>query len=278
MVDNYRVVTNSPYGRKRYVEILVEYLLASRPIIDKHVFWLNTNVEEDLVYLESLVNQYPDFFEVIKLPYIEEYKYTSKNVARFYEYCIDPDTVYCKIDDDIVWFEHKEFENFIRFRINNPQYFLVFANTVNNAMTYYIHERLGAFDEDDFPPTTYSSMSDAWSNYSYAIKHFANFIKHYKNGTLDKMKFDRWILKDYERFSINYFSWMGSEFAKFVNCGKDDERWLSEIKPLERGMPNCIYGGFIAVHYAYYTQRKDLDGQPNILNLFRNLSKEIKND
>jgi nucleoside-diphosphate-sugar epimerase len=39
--------------------------------------------------------------------------------------------------------------------------------------------------------------------------------------------------KDYERFSINYFSWMGSEFAKFVNCGKDDERWLSEIKPLE---------------------------------------------
>jgi hypothetical protein len=49
MVDNYRVVTNSPYGRKRYVEILVEYLLASRPIIDKHVFWLNTNVEEDLL-------------------------------------------------------------------------------------------------------------------------------------------------------------------------------------------------------------------------------------
>jgi hypothetical protein len=91
------------------------------------------------------------------------------------------------------------------------------------------------------------------------------------------MKFDRWILKDYERFSINYFSWMGSEFAKFVNCGKDDERWLSEIKPLERSMPNCIYGGFIAVHYAYYTQRKDLDGQPNILNLFRNLSKEINN-
>ena len=30
------------------------------------------------------------------------------------------------------------------------------------------------------------------------------------------MKFDRWILKDYERFSINYFSWMGSAFAKFI--------------------------------------------------------------
>lgn len=278
MVDNYRVVTNSPYGRKRYVEILVEYLLASRPIIDKHVFWLNTNVEEDLVYLESLVIQYPDFFEVIKLPYIEEYKYTSKNVARFYEYCIDPDTVYCKIDDDIIWFEHNEFENFIRFRINNPQYFLVFANTVNNALNYYIHDKIGALTiHNDFPPTTYSSVSAAWYNYSYAVRHFMCFYNHFKNGTLSEMKFDKWVLTEYERYSINFFSWMGSEFGKFVHCGKDDEKWLTEIKPAEREKPNCIYGRFLAVHYAYYTQRSELDKQPQILEIFRKLCKEIKN-
>jgi hypothetical protein len=278
MVDNYRVVTNSPYGRKRYVEILVEYLLASRPIIDKHVFWLNTNVEEDLLYLESLVNQYPDFFEVIQLPYIEEFKYTSKNVARFYEYCIDPNTVYCKIDDDIVWFEHKEFENFIRFRINNPQYFLVFANTVNNAINYYIHDKIGALNmHEDFPAVDYSSVSAAWYNYSYAVRHFMCFYNHLKNGTLHLMKFNKWVLTDFERYSINFFSWMGSEFAQFVHCGKDDEKWLSQIKPAEREKPNCIYGGFIAVHYAYYTQRKDLDAQPQILELFQTLSRELKN-
>lgn len=276
MVDNYRVVTNSPYGRKRYVEILVEYLLASRPIIDKHVFWLNTGDEEDIEYVNSLVEKYPDFFEIIKLPYIEEFKYTSKNVARFYEYCIDPNTVYCKIDDDIIWFEHKEFENFIRFRIANPQYFLVFANTINNAINYYIHDKLGALEKDDFPSTTYSSISLAWSNYSYAIKHFSNFIRHYRNNTLDEMKFNKWILNDYERYSINFFSWMGSEFAKFVHCGRDDEKWLTEIKPAEREMPNCIYGKFIAVHYAYYTQRKDLDAQPQILQLFKSLTNDIK--
>ena len=277
MVDNYKVVTNSPYGRKRYVEILVEYLLASRPIIDKHVFWLNTDVQEDLDYVHSLVNQYPDFFEILELPYIEELKYSSKNVARFYEYCLDPDTVYCKIDDDIVWFEHKEFENFIRFRINNPEYFIIFANTVNNAINYYIHEKIGALQKDDFPPTSYSSISNAWSNYSYAIKHFKSFYDHYKNGTLSKMKFDRWVLSEYERYSINFFAWMGSEFAKFGTCGKDDEKWLSQLKPAEREMPNCIYGNFIAVHYAYYTQRKELDAQPQILGLFRKLSKEINN-
>jgi len=275
MVDNYKVVTNSPYGRKRYVEILVEYLLASRPVIDKHVFWLNTGDEEDLAYLDSLVQKHPDFFEVIKLPYIEEFQFTSKNVARFYEYCIDPNTVYCKIDDDIIWFEHKEFENFIRFRINNPQYFLVFANTVNNALNYYIHEKIGALEKDDFPPVPYSSIGPVWENYSYAIKHFRSFYHHYKNGTLDAMKFNKWVLTDYERYSINFFSWMGSEFAKFIHCGRDDEKWLSQLKPAERDMPNCIYGGFIAVHYAYYTQRKELDKQPQILELFKSLTKDI---
>ena len=67
------------------------------------------------------------------------------------------------------------------------------------------------------------------------------------------------------------------EFAKFVHCGKDDEKWLTEIKPAEREKPNCIYGRFLAVHYAYYTQRKELDNQPQILEQFRVLSREIKN-
>jgi hypothetical protein len=102
-----------------------------------------------------------------------------------------------------------------------------------------------------------------------------SFYSHYKNGTLSEMKFNKWVLTDFERYSINFFSWLGSEFAKFKHCGNDDEKWLSQLKPAERNMPNCIYGGFIAVHYAYYTQRKDLDNQPQILELFRNLVKDI---
>ena len=48
MIDGYKVVTCSPVGRKRYVEVLVKYLLQLRHVIDKHVFWINTFEKDDL--------------------------------------------------------------------------------------------------------------------------------------------------------------------------------------------------------------------------------------
>ena len=180
-----------------------------------------------------------------------------------------------KYTDDIVWFDVANFENFIRFRINNPQYFLVFANTVNNGVNCYIHQKLGAITTEEFPAVEYSSMNVAWQNYSYAIKSFQSFIECYNTNTLDKFRFDRWVLTEYERYSINYFCWFGSEFAKFEKCGRDDEMWLSVHKPREREMPNCIYGNMIAVHYAYFTQREKLDAQPKILDVFRDLVRDL---
>jgi hypothetical protein len=37
-------------------------------------------------------------------------------------------------------------------------------------------------------------------------------------------------------------------------------------------MPNCIYGGFVVVHYAFKTQRDKLDAQPEVLSYFKKLS------
>jgi hypothetical protein len=47
----------------------------------------------------------------------------------------------------------------------------------------------------------------------------------------------------------------------------DDEEWLSVIKPTELGVDNCINGDAIVVHFAFYTQRKQLD-ELNILNRY----------
>ena len=58
MVDNFRVVTGGPVGRKRYFEIQVNYLLKLRHIIDEHYFWINTDNKEDLDYFDSLIEQY----------------------------------------------------------------------------------------------------------------------------------------------------------------------------------------------------------------------------
>lgn len=272
MVDNFRVVTGGPVGRKRYFEIQVNYLLKLRHIIDEHYFWINTDKKEDLEYFDSLIEQYPDFFKKVVLEYEPLIGYSTQNVHRFYCLFNDPNTVYCKIDDDIVFMETDAFEGFIRHRIENPQYFLTFANTLNNPLNHFVLQRIGAISVRNFPAVTYDSTNHAWSDFRYAMSAFYHFETYRKENNLGKLKFKEWVLAGYERHSINFMCWLGSEFAKFDKVGIQDEPWLSEVKPAEREMPNCIYGGFLVVHYAFNTQREKLDAQPEVLSYFKKLS------
>ena len=59
-----RVVSVTPAGRRRYIEILVPHLLRQRHVIQEHHWWLNTNVAEDIAYIHQLCADHPDFFRV----------------------------------------------------------------------------------------------------------------------------------------------------------------------------------------------------------------------
>lgn len=277
MIDGYKVVTCSPVGRKKYVEIQVQYLLKLRNIIDKHVFWINTTNREDLDYFDSLINEYPDFFEK-KVLNLEDLPIKGVNVGKFYKYYTEPNTIYCKIDDDIVFMQLSKFKDFIKFRINNPQYFLVYANIINSGLSFYIHNKHGAYDLIIPKKIEYNSLSMAWEKPEFAEFSFNQFFKNLEKNTLNKYDFGIWVLNEYERHSINFISWLGSEFAKIDHSRweSDDEKWLSEIRPAERLMPNCIYGGFLTVHYAFHTQREVLDSKKEILQTFDYISKNIE--
>lgn len=277
MVDGYKVVTCSPVGRKRYVEIQVNFLLKLRHIIDKHVFWINTNDPDDLKYFDELIEKYPDFFEKLIVD-LDDLPTKGMNVGKFYKYHTDPNTIYCKIDDDIVFMQLSKFEDFIRFRIKNPQYYLVYANIINSGLSFFLHNKCGAFTFNTCPKVEYSCTNDAWKNAQHAVFSFNEFFNRLTNDELYKFNFGTWILSDYERHSINFISWFGSEFAKIDHSywEFDDETWLSQYRPAERFMPNCIYGGFLVVHYAFYTQREKLDANKSLLDKFKYLSEHIE--
>ncbi len=65
MFQGRKVVSVTPYGRRRYVEILAHYLLDLRGVIDEHHFWVNTDDREDLAFVEALAAEYPDFFHLV---------------------------------------------------------------------------------------------------------------------------------------------------------------------------------------------------------------------
>jgi hypothetical protein len=260
MTDNVgmkRVIV-TPGGRKSYLDILLRYLVRAKSAgeFDRWILWVNTQNIADMQYMQSLADFY-DFIEIRKLTVPYEGSYS---IHSFFAECVDEDTVYVRLDDDIIFIEPGAIDQLIQFRLANPQYFLVVGNIVNNAILSYIHQHLGAIGRD-FGNTAYSCLADlGWKRPAFAHYVHMEFLKQLKAGNVDAFRFPRWILQDFERVSINVISWLGSEFRKFGGkVDRNEEPWLTVDKPKSIGKRICIYGEGLFSHYAFYSQRPELD-------------------
>ena len=280
MHKGYKVISVTPAGRKRYVEILHKYLINLRHIIDCHVWWINTNNQNDIAFLENLSKEYPDFYKLKFLSDPPSGKFDNSNIHRFFDDCKDPETVYVRFDDDIVFVDTEGFEGYIDFRINHPEYFIVYANIINNNLCTYLHQMSGAvgvgeyFDQKSSPLLKYEPFNDTLTHPNYTLRVFKDFFTKYSENKLIDFKFRRWIFHHYERCSVNCISWLGKEFAKFNDVGWDEEPWLSTYKPQERIMKNCVYGDFLVVHYSYGLVREKIEQYENglFLKMFNNIA------
>lgn len=160
----------------------------------------------------------------------------------FFTYACDPECVYLRLDDDIIWLESNFINKLFDFRINNPNYFLVYGNIINNAVMDHLHQRFGCIDYKQII-NYYCLDNNGWKNPYISYEKHNKLLEALEAKTLNQYKFNRWILFSYERVSINAISWFGSEFAKFNGIvGRNEEHWLSVDKPKQLQKPNCIYG------------------------------------
>jgi hypothetical protein len=110
MINGYKIVVVTPAGRKRYMEILIEYILREKTIIDEYQIWVNTKNEDDINYFNYLKEKYPDFI-TLNLNYLNnQYCGSNSNIGNFLKDSIEENTVYIRLDDDIVWMQ----EGFIK--------------------------------------------------------------------------------------------------------------------------------------------------------------------
>jgi hypothetical protein len=248
----------TPGGRKSYLEILLRYLIRAKNDreFDQWVLWVNTKNSEDLEYMDSLAEQY-DFIETRPLPIPYD---GSWSIHAFFPECVEEDTVYVRLDDDIVFIEPGAIDRLIQFRLNNPQYFLVIGNIVNNAILTYIHQHLGAIGRT-FGTTAYACLADlGWKKPAFAHYVHREFLSQLNNGNIDRFRFPQWILHNFERVSINCISWLGSDFKQFGGkVDRNEEPWLTVDKPMSLKRPNCIFGELLFAHYAFFSQRPELD-------------------
>jgi hypothetical protein len=269
MMDNYKIVCNTAAGRRRYMQYLIPFVVAS-DVIDRYDIWVNTTNKQDIEFFRILSKKFPK----INLVYQPDGVVNGiHSINAFYKTCVEENTIYFKLDDDIVWIEPGMFEKMVRFRIDHPDYFLVSPLVINNALCTYILQATGNIQLSRY----YQAKID---QSLFLIREFAAQLHDWFLTTqLPSRTYENLYCGPrpvaMNRFSINAILWFGNEMRKFGGIVPgDDEEWLSVIKPASLGVANCFNGDSIVAHFAFFTQRKKLDK----LNILKRYGEYLHND
>ncbi|OKL62848.1 hypothetical protein UA08_01810 [Talaromyces atroroseus] len=135
-----RVVGVVFYGRRDRSSLLECYLqknLASNGgWLDEVIWAANTDVPEDMAYGEKIAETAPEY---TYLP-IKSGGYMGIYLKAFTE----PDTIYLKMDDDMVFIDQSAIPRLVMTLLNNPRALLVSSNVVNNPALGWVHYHMGA--------------------------------------------------------------------------------------------------------------------------------------
>lgn len=255
MYKDYKIVVNTAAGRRRYMQYLIPYIVAC-PIVDRYDIWINTHNGADIEFFKQVAAKYP----VVNLVWQPDGIVNgNKSINAFYKQCVEPKTIYFKLDDDIIWMEPSLIEKMVEFRIINPDYFIVSPLVINNSLSTYLLQTEGKIKLKEYCNAD-SSHQILWRSGRFAADLHDWFLKKYLYPC-------RW--EDLHigtkpmgmtRFSINSILWFGDEMAKFRGeVPGDDEEFLSCIYPTKQGLANAWNGNAIVAHFAFFTQREELD-------------------
>jgi hypothetical protein len=267
-----RVVSVTPAGRRRYIEILVPHLLRQRHVINEHHWWLNTNVAEDIGYLQQLCADHPGFFRVCVRPF-DASKTHGENIWKFFVDFAQPGTVYVRFDDDIVWMANDAVERIVKSRLEHPQPLLVLGNIVNNANCSAAHQEAGLISKRQGIVQPLCMDWIGWRSGRFARLAHQSFLTDLENGRAARWTDVKIPLACGQRFSINVISWLGETMAALPELAieqLEEEPLLTEELPLRLGIANLVCNEALFAHFAFYTQRPFMDWTSNdILERYR---------
>lgn len=270
-----RLVTVTPAGRRRYVEILANYLLRNRHVIDEHQWWVNTRNPEDVACLLRLCDRYPDFFRVVFQQH-REAEPVGHAIWRFMATCVDARTVYLRLDDDICYVAPNAIAAIHARRLADPHPFLVLGNIVNNAICSHHYQAAGLIPAW-WGEIRQECMDDVgWKDGVVAVRMHRWFQGLVRDGRVDALAAVPFEFDGRRRFSINAICWNGGDMAALPErdrCDVDEEPFLTVDVPNRLGRPNVICPEAIFSHFAFYTQRPFVESMaPEILHRYRRLS------
>ncbi|MBB5353714.1 putative O-methyltransferase YrrM [Haloferula luteola] len=235
---------------------------------------MNTEDEDDLAAVDRYCAEHGDFFVKVESPTPYGRGMGGLRLASFWRLLEDdPKTIYLRFDDDIVWMADDAIQCLLDFRIDHPEFFLVFANTLNNSLCSHLHQRLGALPPSPFLEYTCCG-EHSWRRWETADEVHRRFFEVIETQQLDRFKFQPWELVSYERFSINCMAWFGEDNGTIRDRMSDSEEiCLTEEIPRQLGRRNVIVGDALVSHFAYYPQREALEANTEWLSRYWELAR-----
>ena len=293
-------------GRKKFLEILFSYIEKYEKYIDEYRIYVSTENQEDIDYMIDFANK-KNYVKLIRREYPDHNLWNQS-----YKDCQDDNTVYLKIDDDILYIDETLFTDFIKFRIDNPKYPIIYPMIINNVYTSWVlQEKMGMSfngvtdygyewpkyvglikdhlikngipERIDFIIPSNKIMCDvSWGSVPFAISVHDKFLTDLNNN--DIIKYKRTTngdvgleIVDNNPMSIQCISWLGSSLKEYTTKFGDvwqDEIWLSVYLPILTGQNNFVYLDSVVSHYSYYIQMERGILHTNILDRYKQFSEK----
>lgn len=281
MIRNKEVVAFTPYGRELTVSILYEYIKREqeRGIIDRWMLWINTDKEQysDREYAVKLAAKHK-WIELYDCPRRPPLVPKQLNTGAYYRFCNNPDAMYVRFDDDIVYIEENAVERLVINRIETDSALINFPIMINNAIASYFLQSLGKIPREWGLVGMYCMDQVGWADALFAEKLHNMVLDKIEGGTIDSMFLHHNVqLPLSMQYSVSCFAAPGDIYAAVGGDlgNMEEENWHTVKRPREVDAPNLIVANSLVSHFSFYTQRNYLLHETGILERYKTLSKEL---
>jgi len=295
-----KVICVTPAGRRETLSILKTYIdkLHDLGIINEWHLWFNVKNDADREYVLSLENEY---IKIVRLFDKEKEGFgTPTAIGYFFSYCNDPDAIYVRLDDDIVYIDVEGFKRFIKFRIADTTHFMVYPVIINNIFGSAFLQKYGKLH---YPRT--SDILERWKQIKNTLNvdeirsrepstlrlhdyfkgsafldpllwgdvRFCEFVHRLliENAkTPEKLYIPNTELSNHECMSIQCISWRGADMKDGIPT-EEEESWIAFFYPLLANKTNILYGSCVIGHYSHYNQLYHLN-TTDVLSKYKELS------
>jgi hypothetical protein len=293
-VDGKKVVVFTPFGRELTVSILYKYLKRDheRGIVDEWQLWMNTDTEDQVVVkngqIEMLNAQVSDTKYGYKLAKENDWitvherqwepKYPKQlNTGMFYQFAAqDPDAVYIRFDDDMVYIHEDAITNLVRSRMLNNDSFVVFPIIWNNAVVTHHLQQMGIVPKDWGEVEPYCMDKNGWADPEFAEKMHNLLLSAIEAGVVDKLYFhhDRQLPLG-QQFSVSCFAIDGKIYSAYHLREHEEEDWHTVYMPRRTGVYNKICSNAVVSHFSFFHQRDHLLNNTDILQRYKKLADKL---